>query len=62
MSISNNILHYGVSQYSNGSYIRQIRLLVCHIEVLSTAYEQPERLWGPPSLLFNGYQGLFPWG
>jgi hypothetical protein len=20
-----------------------------------------ERLWGPPSLLFNGYQGLFPW-
>jgi hypothetical protein len=21
-----------------------------------------ERLWGPPSLLYNGYQGLFPWG
>jgi hypothetical protein len=19
------------------------------------------RLWGPPSLLFNGYQGPFPW-
>jgi hypothetical protein len=22
----------------------------------------PDRLWGPPSLIFNGYQGLFPWG
>jgi hypothetical protein len=23
---------------------------------------RPERLWGSPSLLSNGYQGLFPWG
>jgi hypothetical protein len=23
---------------------------------------RPERLWGPPSLLFNGYQGHFPGG
>jgi hypothetical protein len=23
---------------------------------------RPERLWGPPSLLSNGYQVLFPWG
>jgi hypothetical protein len=22
----------------------------------------PERLWSPPSLLANGYRGLFPWG
>jgi hypothetical protein len=22
---------------------------------------RPERLWGPPILLLNGYQGLFPW-
>jgi hypothetical protein len=24
--------------------------------------QRPDRLWGPPILLYNGYQGLFPWG
>jgi hypothetical protein len=23
---------------------------------------RPDWLWDPPSLLSNGYQGLFPWG
>jgi len=23
---------------------------------------RPDRRWGPPSLLSNGNQGLFPWG
>jgi hypothetical protein len=24
--------------------------------------ERSDRLWGPPSLLSNGYQKFFPWG
>jgi hypothetical protein len=24
--------------------------------------QRPHRLWGPPSLLFNGYRGPFPGG
>jgi hypothetical protein len=29
---------------------------------ISSSSRRPDRVWGQPSLLFNGYRGLFPRG
>jgi hypothetical protein len=32
------------------------------IFLLSYSKERPDRLWGPPNLIYNGYRELFPGG
>jgi hypothetical protein len=60
--------------YSNWQFLALVlfRLLVAGAEhtysqlkytcEFFSSLPRPERLWGLPSLLSNGYQGLFPWG
>jgi hypothetical protein len=46
---------------SNPISLRSIRFPAGDWEFFSSP-PRPDRLWGPPSLLSNGYQGPFPWG
>jgi hypothetical protein len=46
--------------YSPGSLLPEFEQFLNRY--LFSVAPRPERLWGPPSLLSNGYQGLFPWG
>jgi hypothetical protein len=47
-----------VTGYWLGDQGVRIRVLVGSRMFTSPCY--PDRLWGPPNLLYNGYQGLFP--
>jgi hypothetical protein len=61
---------YIESQVSSGSTVSDYGLDDRAIGVRSPAVAEdfflyllcPDRLWGPPSLLYNGYQGSFPQG
>jgi hypothetical protein len=45
------------------SYHEDILERLCRLIGAGVAQSlRPDRLWGPPSLLFNGYRRLFPRG
>jgi hypothetical protein len=59
-----------MSRVSSGSIVSDYGLDDRAIEVRSPAEAKgfflyplcPDRLWGPPSLLYNGYRGSYPGG
>jgi hypothetical protein len=62
------LVYFVVSRSSSVSIVSGFGLDDWAIEVLSSAEAKgfflwplcPDRLWGPPSLLYNGYRGSFP--
>jgi hypothetical protein len=54
--ITSQVIILSLNNQSQGSYKGSEG---SHGNLCSTPH--PDRLWDPPSLLFNGYKGPFPW-
>jgi hypothetical protein len=62
MSFQLHTLWFLIKRWATGWTIGVLGFASCGGWEFFCSPPRPERLWGPPSLLSNAYQGLFPWG
>jgi hypothetical protein len=62
MKSQTNIMKAVVYVSWNEMKMKQIMSVVSMSVKFSSSQRRPDRLWGPPSLLSNGYRELFPQG
>jgi hypothetical protein len=48
--------------YNVGRFSKAVEVILLGVTIYLDTYCRPDRLWGPPNLLYNGYRELFPGG
>jgi hypothetical protein len=59
---NNHRIGAGIAKSATGYWLDNQGSIPGKGKIFVSVSERPDRVWGPPSLLSNGYRGLFPRG